>query len=239
MRITRTAAALLLVFMFAGSTGCGKSVEISADELWQLAMEDAVFSEDSEVMELVKLTKEDERVIWDEAGERALLLTWHDYEGECPSGEPVESGGEIWATSAGEMIDWYRNNRDGVDDWEKRFAGLLGVHEDEGYTRVTGFWVSPEDVIRPAYITDVTKDMVNDYGAVSDPSYKEWFDGNIIYSYFQSDYPWTRLGYTYDWVNDETEYGLTEFLIFDSSRTEVSFTLSTEDFVSWLDEQIS
>ena len=76
--------------------------------------------------------------------------------------------------------------------------------------------------------------MVNDYSAASDPEYKEWFDGNIIYSYFESDYPWTRLGYTYDWSGDGSEYGLTEFLIFDGSKTEIEFTYTTDEFVDWL-----
>ena len=145
--------------------------------------------------------------------------------------------GEIWATSLGEMLSWYTGSSSGVDDWKLRFAQLLGVHEDEGYTRFSAFWVAPADVIRPAYITDVTKQMINDYTLVTDETYKQWFDQNILWSYFTSDYPWTRLGYTYDWSGGESEYGLSEFLIYDGSKTEIEFTYTTEEFVDWLEQQ--
>ena len=111
------------------------------------------------------------------------------------------------------------------------------MHDNEGYTRFSAFWVSPDDVIRPAYITDVTEQMKNDYSNVTDEAYKEWFNNNIIWSYFESDYPWTRLGYTYDW-GGEDEYGLTEFVIFDGSKVEIEFTYTTAEFVNWLDEQL-
>ena len=133
------------------------------------------------------------------------------------------------------MKEWYEENGDGVEDWDLRFAQLLGVHKDEGYTRFTAFWISPEDVIRPAYVTDVTAQMKNDYGRVVDGQYKEWFDDNIIWSYFESDYPWTRLGYTYDWSGGESEYGLTEFLVSDGSKAEIAFTCTPEELVNRLE----
>mgnify|MGYP000054925443 CR=1 FL=1 len=162
-----------------------------------------IFSEEDELFPLVTLTKEDPYVIWDEKGERVLLLTWHDYDSQCAPGEEIPSQyGEIWATSCGEMLAWFEEHRGETEDWNLRLAQLLGVHEGEGYTRFTAFWVAPEDVIRPAYCTDVTAQMENGYDLVEDGAYKEWFDGNIIWSYFESDYPWTRLGYTYDWSGE-------------------------------------
>lgn len=228
----------LAVLLLTATAGCGKATSDNA-ALWKAAMTDAVFSEDEELHELVVLTKDDDRVIWDEAGERVLLLSWHNYDDACAPGGSIRTEyGDIWATSVGEMQLWYEQNHAGVEDWDLRFSQLLGVHEDEGYTRFTAFWVLPEDVIRPAYVTDVTKQMENDYAVVTDGAYKEWFDGNILWSYFESDYPWTRLGYTYDWSGGESEYGLTEFLISDGSKVEIAFTYTTAEFVDWLEGQI-
>lgn len=228
----------ILFGILAGGTACQEKEGRSKEELWQTAMSDAVFSEDEEVRELVTLTKDDQRVIWDDAGKRVLLLSWHNYEDPCVPGSPLGTKqGDIWATSLGEMEAWYAESGSEVEDWNLRFAQLLGVHEEEGYTRFSAFWVSPEDVIRPAYLTDVTGQMENDYTKVEEGAYKDWFDGNILWSYFESDYPWTRLGYTYDWSGGESEYGLTEFLVFDGSKTEIEFTYSTEEFVNWLTEQ--
>lgn len=215
---------------------CEKKSMPSNEELWAAAMSDAVFSEDSEVVELVCLTQEDPQVVWDETGERVLLVTWHSYEEPCEPGDSLEHN-DIWATSLGELTDWYQENGSGVTDWQLRFAQLLGMPNDGRCTRFSAFWVSPAEVIRPAYVTDVTAQMENGYDQVTDPEYRAWFDGNIIYSYFEGGYPWTRLGYTYDWSGGDSPYGLTEFLIADGSKTEVVFTCSTKDFVSWLDTQ--
>ena len=227
------AAAAWLILSLLPLAGCVSEPPLSIEQLWEAAMADAVFSEDSEVKELVCLTQQDPQVIWDETGKRVLLVTWHSYEEPCKPGEALEHQ-DIWATSLGELTDWYLENNRSVTDWELRFAQLLGVHADEGYTRFTAFWVDPSEVIRPAYVTDVTAQMTNGYDQVTDPAYRAWFDSNILYSYFESEYPWTRLGYTYDWSGGDSPYGLTEFLVADGSKAEIAFTYSTEDFVDWL-----
>lgn len=232
-RLVSVAACLILGPLL---TGCARADIPPNDELWAAAMADAVFSEDSEVMDLVCLTRDDPQVIWDEAENRVLLVTWHDYEESCEPGEPLAHE-DIWATSLGEVTDWYQENGSGVTDWDLRFAQLLGMPGDSGCTRFSAFWVSPSEVIRPAYVTDVTAQMENGYDQITDPVYRTWFDSNILYSYFESQYPWTRLGYTYDWSGGDSVYGLTEFLIADGSKAEIAFTCSTEDFAAWLDAQ--
>lgn len=215
--------------------GCACAQEAELEQMWTAAVEDAVLSHQDEVMELVCLTQDDPQVIWDESGERALLITWHDGEQDVKPGDALKKD-EIWATSLGEMENWYGENASGVEDWDLRFAQLLGLPEDCGYTHFTAFWVCPQDVIRPAYVTGVTAQMENDYALVDDAEYKAWFDANIIYSYFESEYPWTRLGYTYDWGGGDSDYGLTEFLVMDAANTQAAFTYSTQEFVGWLEE---
>lgn len=231
-RVVAAAACLSLLPL----AGCAGEAAPSNEELWAAAMADAVFSEDSEVMELVCLTQQDAQAVWDEAGERVLLVTWHSYEEPCEPGDPLAHQ-DIWATSLGEMTGWYQENGGGVTDWDLRFAQLLGMPDDGSCTRFSAFWIAPSEVIRPAYVTDVTAQMENGYDQITDPAYQAWFDGNIIYSYFASEYPWTRLGYTYDWSSGDSAYGLTEFLIADGSEAEIAFTYSTEEFVAWLDAQ--
>lgn len=228
------AACLLLVLLLLA--GCVRETEPSNEELWSTAMADAVFSEGSEVIELVCLTHQDPRVIWDETGERVLLVTWHDYEELCEPGDSLAHS-DIWATSLGELESWYQENSSNITDWDLRFAQLLGMPNDGSCTRFSAFWIAPSEVIRPAYVTDVTAQMENGYDKITDPMYQSWFDDNILYSYFESEYPWTRLGYTYDWSGGDSPYGLTEFLIVDGSEAEIAFTYSTEDFVNWLDSQ--
>lgn len=76
----RVATVILAVCILLGSSTCTAKKENRAlDELWEAAMVDAVFFEDDEVHELVTLTKQAPVVIWDEAGERVLLLSWPNY----------------------------------------------------------------------------------------------------------------------------------------------------------------
>ena len=215
-------------------TSCAQKASPTMDSLWETAMADAVFARDEEIHPLVTLTLEENRVIWNEAKDKVLLVTWHDYPDACAPGTAIGEYGDIWATSLGEMMEWFAENEKQTTDWELRFSQLLGVHENEGYTRFTAFWVSPQDVVRPAFVTDVTRQMENDYSLVTG-EWKEWFDSNILFSYFESDYPWTRLGYTYDWGGTQ-EYGLTEFLVREPSKTEVAFTYTTQEFVEYLKE---
>lgn len=85
-------------------------------------------------------------------------------------------------------------------------------------------WVKLEDIFRPAYVSDIKEtEMADSFSDDVSEDYKEWFDANIISSYFEGQYPWTRLGYTYDWAMDNgEEYGLSEFVVRKNSRRKSS-----------------
>ena len=145
--------------------------------------------------------------------------------------------GEVWTFTDREIKNWYAANSQGVTDWELRLEQLIGLPPEAGYTHISAFWASPEDVIRPAYVTDPTQPMTNQLAEDMDEADLDWFDGNILWSYFDSAYPWTRLGYTYDWADNGQEYGLSEFLIRDGAEVNVAFTMATEQFLDWLAEE--
>ena len=65
-----------------------------------------------------------------------------------------------------------------------------------------------------------------------DAKFKSWYDSNILWSYFnETKYPWTRLGYTYDWADNGREYGLSEFIIFSGASVSVDHTYTIGEFV--------
>ncbi len=45
-------------------------------------------------------------------------------------------------------------------------------------------------------------------------------------------YPWTRLGYTYDWGNPGSEVGLSEFVIQGGATVQVAQVYSTQAYCS-------
>ncbi|GHU57398.1 hypothetical protein FACS1894133_0680 [Clostridia bacterium] len=210
----------------------------SVKTLYDNAVRDAVFADDSEILPLVSLTPDDPLTTWNDKGQ-VLLLTFHKYpESYVAGADYTTEYGEVWTFTDKEIAKWYRENKEGVTDWTARFKQVIGVPFDKEYTHFSAVWVTPSDVKRPAYETDVTKQLS---GAKLpedvDPAFKTWFEGNIIWSYFDSWYPWTRLGYTYDWGNPGKEYGLSEFLIRKDATVTVEFTKTTDEFLSWLNEQ--
>ena len=142
----------------------------------------------------------------------------------------------LWVTTGNELPEWYRNPGNGVNagNIALKTAQLHGLPTSSltQYNAVVEMWVDPNKVFRPtrdpnraaqptalptqdfaakpAYMTD------NDYN-----KFKTWYTGNIASSYNDPDpnkqYPWTQLGYTYNWGGNQDTLtsiaGLSEFVI--------------------------
>lgn len=215
--------------------------KLTDDELYARAVRDAKDAGEDEIMPLVNITRDDENVIWSEDGKKVLVAFMHKYPDSYPAGEDIQlKWGDVWCVSAGEMYKWVKNNGDGVTDWTLRLHQVLGMPTSKGYDTITALWVDSDLLYRPAYVTDPTAQMQATYVPTGDEEfdkmYKSWFDSNIIRSYYDGAYPWTRLGYTYDWADNSTEYGLSEFLIFSGADATVAYTYSTEDFVAFAEQ---
>ncbi len=207
-------------------------------DLYAKAMNDAKEAEADEIEVLVTLTPESNMATWNEDGTKVLLLSWHEYPESYIADESFTcSNGDIWAFTDKEILSWYDGNAKDVADWELRLEQLIGLPVITEYTHVSAFWVDIDEVIRPAYQLDVTEQMSADLlDGSALGGYKPWFDDNAEYSYSEeTPYPWTRLGYTYDWADNGKEYGLSEFLILAGSVIEVEWTKSTDEFVDWLE----
>lgn len=202
--------------------------------LYTAAVTDAVMAEPEEIESLVVLSADDTLTTWDEKG-HVLLLSWHCHPERYIAGEEITlSDGAVWTFTDREIAVWYEKNKGSVKNWELRLEQLIGLPPDAGYTHMSGFWAEPKDVVRPAYVTDIRAQMQLDFPDGTDKEFQAWFDENSKFSYEESAYPWTRLGYTYDWADNGTEYGLTEFLIKENSPVQVAFTKTTKEFLTWL-----
>lgn len=202
--------------------------------LYQKAITDAVVADKDEILPLVEIDKDSDMVTWNETGDKVLMLTFHKYPDSYPEGSEMKiQWGYVWIFSEKEFLSWYKDNENGVTNWSLRLKQLLGMPEDNKNTHVTAVWVSPDSLIRPAYITDVTQQMSNAFPADADKSddYIQWFNDNAVYSYCDNTYPWTRLGYTYDWADNGKEYDLSEFLIQNGTDVTVEFTNTVGEFI--------
>jgi hypothetical protein len=52
-----------------------------------------------------------------------------------------------------------------------------------------------------------------EFPAGTSQDHMTWITDRMATSYGEGGYPWTRLGYTYDWNPDTPEVGLSEFVI--------------------------
>ncbi len=82
--------------------------------------------------------------------------------------------GNVWTFTGGELENWYQENKEGVTDWQTRMKELLGLTPDNESNYVTAMWVKPEDVFRPAYISDIgTVEMTDSFSEDVDADYKD------------------------------------------------------------------
>ena len=244
----RILATFLLIMLLAGVAGCASQINegssnaggtaatvMSIEELYEAAVHDAMIITEDEIYPLIEVTQGSPYTTWDGEG-RVLMLTYHRFPDSYVAGEEyVLIWGDVWTFTDKEIIKWYDENKEAVDDWELRFKQLIGLPPWREYTHFSAFWAYPDDIIRPGYAWRLS-DTIGASSFVEEPSeeYKAWFDSNIIWSYFDSAFPWTRLGYTYDWAAGGSAYGLSEFLVKKDAVTFVEFTKSTDEFVTWL-----
>jgi hypothetical protein len=111
-----------------------------------------------------------------------------------------------------------------------RVKQLLGIPPTAGNDTVVEFWVDPEYLFRPTpdpEVNDNTAGLVGGPdsplmtpGVREQPFWAAWFnntyatrDYGMTNGIFNA-YPWTRLGYTYDWASTTPHhFGLSEFVI--------------------------
>lgn len=99
--------------------------KLDNNALYEIAVRDSVFADEDEILPLVNISRDDDRVIWN--GDKVLMGLIHKYPDSYPDGEDVTlKWGDVWVFSAGEMYKWINSNSSGVDDWHERLNSFWG-----------------------------------------------------------------------------------------------------------------
>lgn len=224
---------------------------------YDAAVKDGEVPEPEEISKnLTAITEYNKNLIWNDG--KVLVVTWTSYNGykDFVGKEYAMNGYEAWVTAAPELQNFMKNAH-ALNDKELtlRLEQLLGLPPGNGSKWFVEFWVSPEDLIRPAYdpeIIDTTTGLtfqekkgsikIKDNSTViikpvvflqTDEEYKKWFESTYNGRYgadVTTKYPWTQLGYTYDWGNKESEIGLSEFVINMDANVTVHSVSSMEEY---------
>lgn len=229
---------LILPLISVLLVSCSNKTPLTLEERLHEAYLDVIEEDENDLRPLVNLTKEEKNIEWNKEGDRVLLFTFHRFPTSYPDGEEITfTWGESWLCSVKELQNWYLNNKDNIKDPLLRTKQVLGMSHESKNTYISSMWLSPSDLKRPAYVTNVTKPMKLSFDENETDEYKAWFNSQYYYSYDVSKLPWTRLGYSYDWSEEaKDKYGLSEFIAFKGTTAKVDKTLLVEDFLKTLDK---
>lgn len=186
-------------------------------------------------------------LIWDNQG-RVLVATFAKAN-RYTSGQKISPPSEIWVTVVPELKDFCTNYKNtGVDNNQLnlRLKQLLGLPPNGEYVKVAEIWVDPQYLKRPTLDPEINDRKIQPlanpiqyplpFPPDVDRTYQDWFS-NLVKNRNNSRYPWTGLGYTYDWgvypkTNLQTDAGLSEFVILLSSTSVVSTPIEVKRVVS-------
>lgn len=186
-------------------------------ERYRNAIADARTIEPSEICtSLVPIQESNGTLSWTvESGEKhVLMVTWTSWEGfDKQVRQSVALQRDVWVTAVPELRDFCREHS-GITDLTLRIEQVLGLPPRCGKDRFVELWVLPEDIFRPSADPEIDDSTAgSEFPPEVDRDHQEWIDQLMETSYTPDGYPWTRLGYTYDWGDEDDEIGLSEYVI--------------------------
>ena len=178
----------------------------------------------------------------DSAGNmRLLVVSWMSQSSTkyWPVGNPFKTSNNqahmAWITTAPELAGFMKKNSFAdQSSLHLRIAQILGMPPDSPNDYFVEFWVYPRNLFRPAPDPEITDHEAGLYFPSNiTPKHREWFLKEITNKYDTSTtnaFPWTRLGYTYDWATPLHPVGLSEFVVDTSSLVTVKGIYSAWEY---------
>lgn len=220
------------------------------DAVYSAGLADARYPSDEEQSDhLVVLTRDNAQLEWSDDGR--LLVTsltrskfYSDPEQSAP-GTVLSLYSETWFTTGTEVADACSGLSG--DALNLRLEQLLGLPPGGGRDVFLQVWIEPDDLMRPCANPSVTEAdcaigsplQAQDgivswrcHGALDE--HARWMCSTWVERYGVSDplqqYPWTALGYTYDWADLNDPVGPSEFVAAEGTEVELVRVVPVEDF---------
>jgi hypothetical protein len=240
---------LIIISLVYTTSCCKKSGNIIDDNLtlndsllYQNAVADAIYPMNkSNNPSLVAITDDNSNLVWDSINNEKYLLvvTWkQDVEYYKAKLDTIYNTGKfpIWVTTAPELKSKFRAHT--VLDTNLRLLQMLGLPPNATYNYFVEFWVKPQDLFRPCPDSEISDCKCDTYFPQgTDSLHIKWINENRISRYYESaiynQYPWTQLGYTYDWSPENpTHFGLSEFVIGENKDIIVKAIYTTSEYLN-------
>jgi hypothetical protein len=235
----------LLLFIFLVLVSCLTISDRNLNNqaiLYQQSIVNAMSPDSAKICtNLVPVNHQNNNLIWKTINgvDYLLVVTWKQnisyYKPYLDSAFFNTGGYPIWITTAPELKNRMKQSRE--NDINLRLKELLGLPPNSVYSYFVEFWVKPEDLFRPCpdkEITDNRCDLC--FPENSDSTHINWINTNRIDRYYPCNlynkYPWTQLGYTYDWnPKNRSHIGLSEFVIGAHKNIVVNAIYTTEEYL--------
>ena len=198
--------------------------------------------------DLEPVVASNDQLIWRDG--RVLMVSWTKskyYQGEHhAAGQTFPLAVDVWFMPAPFVADFCRDLELDAGDLTLRLEQYIGLPPANGKDAFLEVWVDPSDLFRPCPDPEIDdrecRVDIHDHGtgtrkvrkshrlpgacdAAPSSQHVTWMCENWRGSYQPKDvferYPWTALGYTYDWGNPNDPRGVSEYVALKGS--EVTF----------------
>lgn len=190
---------------------------------------------------LIAITPNDRNLRWRSVGRRrqVLCVTWTDKVYHPGDDVTLAQDKVIWVTVAPELRSFFKKHGWNAVNHTLRTEQLLGLPPNFRLSHFVEFWAFPEDLIRPAPDPEITDHEAETHFRASsrfaslNQSYIAWFKHTAAASYSGAPkFPWTRLGYTYDWSERSNHVGLSEFVVIGGATIHIASVSSNKDYLA-------
>lgn len=203
---------------------------------YQAAILDAKAANESEVYRnLTPITASNPGLTWEEYNGSMLVLvvTWTGWGGYVnQTNNTMNLSRETWVTVYPELRNFIEQNDLPAEKCSLRLEQLNGLPPRNNKTWFVELFVSPEDMFRPSPDPEINDTEAQlDFPANTSREHIDWINNLKNNSYGTNGYPWTQLGYTYDWAtSSQNHVGLSEYVIRKGANVKIHDTLSTGEY---------
>lgn len=216
------------------------------------ALEDAAIVDENDISDtLLAITRDSPGLVWNKDKTEVLVTTWKSrnaYENfikKNPQTSPKPDYA-IWVTAAPQVKAFcqsYLHENPKVTDnqLDLRLKQYLGLppDPDQKYDVFVELWVRPENIFRPCVDPEIndTKCDLNIPGhfpsVTNIPDYGAFYQ-SLYFNRFRREnrYPWTGVGYTYDWSKgaNGSKVGASEFILIPDTPYKIERDVSTREY---------
>jgi hypothetical protein len=235
---------ILKSILFTTALFVSACAELSLQERYQAAVKDAAFVKEREnSRSLWAISLNNPKLIWNADKTKLLVVTWKkqgDYQQFIKNNTQTANNPDfaLWVTAAPQVKAFCSNYAQQTpEQLNSRLKQYLGLAPDWQYDVFVELWVNPEDLFRPC-VDPETKDkqceiqVPKTFPAVANiPDYRQFYS-NLYFKSFRASagVPWSGLGYTFDWGNEQSNVGASEFILKPNSPYQIKQVLSTHDY---------